>query len=415
MQQSEVRRVIAKKRDGACLDNSEWQAIVQGFVTGTIPEAEMAALMMACVLRGLDHAETMALTTAMIASGTTLKYARGPVVDKHSSGGVGDTVSLLAVPLAAAAGATVAKLSGHALGHTGGTLDKLEALPGVRVDLSVNEFTRIVETVGAAIAAQTSMIVPADGLLYALRDRTATVPSIGLIASSIVSKKIAAGADAIVYDIKMGGGAFMHTLGDARELAQRIVDITKALGRSCTAFITEMDIPLGSMIGSGLESYEALGMLRGTLPRRGRLLELALKISDAMLSCSGFAPRSADVLESGAAYAKMLEMLAAQGGDIAAIERIAPHAQRSDIIATSGGTVGAIDAVALGEAARDLTIADGPYAGLELLVEYGEVVVPGTPLIRVYGTNYNEQRVARAFTLTSEVVGRRPLIYDRVS
>jgi len=415
MRQNDMRRLIAQKRDGKRICAEDWQALVTGFVDQNIPEAEMAALLMACVLRDLDVDETTALTRAMIASGATLQYNRHPVVDKHSSGGVGDTVSLLAVPIAAAGGAVVAKLAGHALGHTGGTLDKLEALPGVRVDLDVDMFTGIVESVGAAIAAQTSMIVPADGLLYALRDRTATVPSIGLIASSIVSKKIAAGADAIVYDIKMGSGAFMQNLDDARELAQRIVAITKALGRSCVAYITDMDTPLGAMVGSGLEAYEALGLLRGSLARRGRLLDLALQIADAMLACCGLPQRARELLESGAAYEKMLAMLQAQGGDIAAIEMLAPHAQQHVILCTRGGTLQAIDTVALGEAARDLTVADGAYAGLELLVERGQEIVPGTPLVRVYGAAYEASRIVRMFTITDEDVVVRPLIYERVT
>jgi thymidine phosphorylase len=248
-----------------------------------------------------------------------------------------------------------------------------------------------------------------------LRDRTATVPSIGLIASSIVSKKIAAGADAIVYDIKMGSGAFMQTLDDARELAQRIVAITKALGRSCVAYITDMDTPLGAMVGSGLEAYEARGLLRGSLARRGRLLDLALHIADAMLACCGLPQRASEVLESGAAYEKMLAMLQAQGGDIAAIEMLAAHAQQHEILCAQGGTLQAIDTVALGEAARDLTVADGAYAGLELLVERGQMLVPGTPLVRVYGTSYEARRIVRMFTLTDEDVVVRPLIYERVS
>jgi pyrimidine-nucleoside phosphorylase len=414
MRQNEMRQLIARKRDGHALRSLEWQAIVSEFTNGKIPEAEMSAFLMACVLRDIDADETQALTQAMVDSGATLKYKRHPVVDKHSSGGVGDTVSLLAVPIAAAAGATVAKLAGHALGHTGGTLDKLEALPGVRVNLGIAEFTSIVERVGGAIAAQTDMIAPADRVLYALRDRTATVPSTGLITASIVSKKIAAGADAIVYDIKSGGGAFMQRLDDARELAKRITTITKAMGRTCIAYITDMDTPLGAMIGSGLEAYEALGLLEGRIARKGRLYELALEIADAMLSCCNLPKRAREVVESGAAYEKMIEILSAQGGNCVAIAALKPHSKCVELRSKREGYVTTIDAVTLGEAARDLTVADGAFAGLEMLVEPGQKVHEGDPLVRLYGTHDGTERIVDAFGMGEAAEATKPLIYEKL-
>ena len=399
MQESVMRRMIAHKRDGGRVDDAAWEGIVNGFLAGEIREPQMASFLMACVLRELDLAETIALTRATVASGRILTYTRGPVIDKHSSGGVGDTISLLAVPMAAAAGATVAKLAGHALGHTGGTLDKLEALPGVRVALSISEFTTIVERVGCAIAAQTDLIVPADGRIYALRDQTATVPSVGLIAASIVSKKIAAGADAIVYDIKMGTGAFMPDLASATELAERIVAVTRAFGRRCTALITEMSAPLGSMLGSGLEALEALALLGSRSASGSRLAQLALIIADEMLIASGLAPRAAEVLADGSAAAKMLEMLAAQGGDLAAIGVLAPAAPVTIVTAKNAGYVTAISPVELGECARDLVAASGPFAGIELLTAVGHRVDAGAPIARIYGASVSPKQIAAAVSI----------------
>jgi pyrimidine-nucleoside phosphorylase len=222
-----LRRAIEAKRDGGALDAATWARIIAGYVSGDIDDAPMAALAMACAIRGMADEEIVALTDAMIRSGDVLEiHTDGVAVDKHSSGGVGDTVSLIVVPLVAACGVPVAKLSGRALGHTGGTLDKLEAIPGVRTDLSPHEFVAQVERIGCAIAAQSERLVPADRKLYALRDRTGTVPSIGLIAASIVSKKIASGAGAIVFDVKVGSGAFMRTRTDALALAELLVRLT---------------------------------------------------------------------------------------------------------------------------------------------------------------------------------------------
>jgi len=241
---------IARKRDGGSLAAAQWETIVADFLRGPVDDAQMAALAMACVVGGMEIEETRALTRALVASGDTLVIEGLHAVDKHSSGGVADSASLIVVPLVAACGVPVAKLSGRALGHTGGTLDKLEAIPGVRTDLDPQQFLEQVRAVGCAIAAQSARLVPGDKKLYALRDRTGTIPSIGLIAASIVSKKIAGGAHAIVYDVKAGRGAFMQREADARRLAETLVEVTADFGRRARALVTDMNEPLGGAIGN---------------------------------------------------------------------------------------------------------------------------------------------------------------------
>jgi pyrimidine-nucleoside phosphorylase len=340
---------------------------------------------MATTLRGLNVAETVALTQAMVESGVTLSYARHPVIDKHSSGGVGDTTSLIAVPLGAAAGLSVAKLAGRALGHTGGTIDKLEALPGVRAELSREAFVQMVERIGCAIAAQSAELVPADKKIYALRDRTATVPSVGLIAASIVSKKIAAGADAIVYDVKCGRGAFMQNAAQAKELAERIIAVTKAFKRRAHVLVTDMNQPLGSMIGDGLEALEAMQILRGERSLAERLPTLALRLTTAMLELGGTTADLPRLLGQGAAYEKFVACVAGLGGDIALLPKLQPAAPVVALLALRSGYIVAIDPVAVGEAARDYVNRFGPYAGIELLVQVGDSVEKGQPLLMVYG------------------------------
>ena len=274
---------------------------------------------MACAIRGMADAEIVALTGAMVRSGDVLSYGGDRiVVDKHSSGGVGDTVSLIAVPLVAACGVPVAKLSGRALGHTGGTLDKLEAIPGVRTDLSPAAFVAQVEAIGCAVAAQSERLVPADRKLYALRDRTGTVASVGLIAASIVSKKIAGGAGAIVFDVKAGSGAFMRTVADATGLAQTLVRLAASFGKRASALVSDMEEPLGAAVGSGIEAVEARDFLRGD-DRDPRLAEAVFAVAHEMLRVGGVAedaivPNALDALQSGAAYERFVQLVEAQGG-----------------------------------------------------------------------------------------------------
>ena len=353
-----MRGAIAQKRDGEHLSAAQWSAIVSGHQEGSVDDAQLAALLMAVVLRGMDLAEIAALTRAMLDSGEKLEAPLPNCVDKHSSGGVADSASLIVVPLAAACGIPVAKLSGRALGHTGGTLDKLEAIPGVTTALSPERFAAQVRDIGCAIAAQSDRLVPADKRIYALRDRTSTVSSLGLVASSIVSKKIAGGAQAIVFDVKVGGGAFFTKLEEASELAETLVGLTASFGRRAHALVTDMNEPLGPAIGTGLEIIEARDFLRGLRRDDRRLRSLCEALATAMLRAGGVAEDPAPLIEraliGGTAYEKFQQMLNAQGAHRGALEKLAPHAERTEIGAARAGHVRAIDTTALGIAARAL-------------------------------------------------------------
>jgi pyrimidine-nucleoside phosphorylase len=349
----------------------------------------------------------------MVASGETLPAAAANCVDKHSSGGVSDGVSLVVVPWVAACGVPVAKLSGRALGHTGGTLDKLEAVPGVRTALSPEDFLAQVRSVGCAIAAQSARLVPADRRLYALRDQTATVESLGLVATSIVSKKIAGGAPAIAYDVKAGRGA-LFGLADARRLAERLVRLTAHFGRRASALVSDMDEPLGCAIGTGLEILEAVAFLRGER-RDPRLSPLCERVALEMLELGAFAGDARAALErtlaNGAAFERFEAMLAAQGAEPGALQRLAPHPHTTPVAAERSGFVVSIDATALGELARDLVERDGDGAGLEVRVRTGDAVAPGRTLAVVYGTLEADSRVGAAFEIASEPPAPRPLVY----
>ena len=393
MDELELRRAIARKRDGAPLDERTWEAIVRDVTKGEIDEAPLAALLMACVWRGMNSAETAAMTRAMIASGETIDLGFD-AVDKHSTGGVGDTVSLIVVPLVAACGVRVAKLSGRSLGHTGGTLDKLEAIPGVRTELGIGRFREIVRSVGCAICAQSAQLVPADKKLYALRDRTGTVRSPGLIAASIVSKKIASGAGAIVYDVKCGRGAFLGTEAEAFELAESMVRLTSDLGRLAVAHVTDMEEPLGPAIGTGIEAIEARDFLRGTR-RDPRLSAAIVHVGGTMLELGGKslgALRTA--LDDGSAYEKFVAMLEAQGGSRDALEKMTPLPARA-VVAAESGFVRAFDTVALGELSHDLVRAEGPLAGVRLAVRLGEAVAAGEVIAELFGGDFTAEAHAR--------------------
>jgi pyrimidine-nucleoside phosphorylase len=416
MDEGWLRRALAAKRDGEPLDAPTWARIIEGYTAGTIDEVPIAALVMAAAIRGLDDDEIVALTEAMVHSGDVLAYPHiaGPVVDKHSSGGVGDTVSLIVVPLVAACGVPVAKLSGRALGHTGGTLDKLEAIPGVRTDLAPGAFVAQVERIGCAIGAQSDRLVPADRKLYALRDRTGTVASVGLIAASIVSKKIAGGADAIVFDVKAGHGAFMPTIDAASGLARTLVRLVARFGRRATAFVTDMEEPLGAAVGTGIEAVEARDFLRGD-EREPRLAEATLAIAHELLRLGGIpeaeiAPRALDALASGAAYERFAQLVQAQGGSPAALDAIAAHPHRVTVGAARGGVVSAIDGVAIGEAARALVAADGPFAGIRIVARVGTPVRAGEVVAEIAGSSLEGDRLAAAFAIADAPPPRRPVI-----
>ena len=396
----EFRRAIERKRDGEALDAATWAEIVRAYVADEIDEAPVAALMMACVWRGLNSEEIFALTSAMVDSGEVVELGF-EAVDKHSSGGVGDTVSLIAVPLVAACGVRVAKLSGGALGHTGGTLDKLEAIAGVTTSLGIDRFREIVARVGCALGAQTARLVPADKKLYALRDRTGTVPSVGLIAASIVSKKIAGGAQGIVYDVKCGLGSFVRSQETALDLAGIMVRLTERFGRRAIALVTDMNEPLGPAIGTGVEAIEARDFLRGT--RRNARLELGIReIASAMLELGGRSDPARAIeraLDGGEAYAKFVAMIEAQGGSRRALENAIPLPARA-VVASSGGFVEGFDTVALGELAHDLVAADGPFAGVRLAVRTGEAIAAGEVVADVYGgDDITERRTREAIAI----------------
>jgi pyrimidine-nucleoside phosphorylase len=356
--------LIQKKRDGGELPAAEIEALIAAFARGDVPDYQMAAFLMAVYFRGMTPNETAALTTAMARSGDMLDLGAlaGRAVDKHSSGGVGDKTSLVIVPLVASAGVPVPKLSGRGLGHTGGTLDKLESIPGCRTDLSEAEFLAQVGRVGCAIAGQSAALVPADAKLYALRDVTATVDSLPLIASSIMSKKLAAGAGAILLDVKCGRGAFMKTEADARALAEAMVAIGRAAGRRTAAVISSMDAPLGRAVGNALEVKEAVAALRGEGPPD--LEALCLRLAGRMLVLGRRAETpeegTAEVqrrLASGDGLAKFAEMIGAQGGDARVTEepdRLPQAPVRLPVPAPASGFVGGIDATAIGLAAMRL-------------------------------------------------------------
>ncbi len=313
--------LIAKKRDGGELSPEEIRFMIQGYTQGQIPDYQMSAMCMAILLRGMTDQETLELTMAMVHSGETLDLSpiRGMKADKHSTGGVGDKTSLVLCPMVAACGLKVAKMSGRGLGHTGGTIDKLESFPGFTTGIDEQTFFKNVNDFGIAIMGQTAELAPADKKLYALRDVTGTVPSIPLIVSSIMSKKLASGADVIVLDVKCGSGAFMKTEADAKELARGLTRIGRLAGRKCAAVITDMDQPLGCAVGNAVEVKEAISVLRGETG--GDLLELCLTLGTCMLTESGFAKSETEaremllkVIEDGSALKKLSEMVAAQGG-----------------------------------------------------------------------------------------------------
>ncbi|MDQ2662795.1 MAG: thymidine phosphorylase [Candidatus Eremiobacteraeota bacterium] len=407
-----MRGAIERKREGLELPGDAWRDIVASFMDGSVDDAQLAALCMACVWRGMTLDETFALTDAMVQSGETLHF-EGPVVDKHSTGGVSDIVSLVAVPLAAACGARVAKLSGRALGHTGGTIDKLETIPGFNVNLSPKHFVEQVQRIGCAIAAQSATLVPADKRIYELRDRTATVPAMGLIAASIVSKKVAGGATAFVFDVKTGGAAFMREVEQAHALARLLVDLAKRFGRTATALITDMNQPLGRSIGTGLEVIEARDFLRNVgVDERARAL--ILRVVGTMLRSVGIDDgdrRAGEALTNGTGYAKFVELIEVQGSTRAALEAMAPGEPVTPLRAAGDGTIAAMDTVGLGNRARVLS-SKNAFAGITVLTRIGDAVKRGDVLANVIGAPSAE--TGEFFTLTRNREEAPMQIYDEI-
>lgn len=318
--------LIAAKRDGGELSTEEIDFMIQGYTRGEIPDYQMSAMCMAILLRGMNDRETLDMTMSMMRSGETLDLSpiQGLKADKHSTGGVGDKTSLVLCPMVAACGLKIAKMSGRGLGHTGGTIDKLESFPGFHTGISEERFFKNVNEIGISIMGQTADIDPADKKIYALRDVTGTVPSIPLIVSSIMSKKLASGADIIVLDVKCGSGAFMKTLDDAKKLAEGLTRVGRLAGKKCAAVITDMDQPLGSAVGNALEVKEAIAVLKGE--KQGDLLELCLSIGSLMLAEAGMAQsveqgreRLLGAIADGSALKKLAQMVAAQDGDSRAV------------------------------------------------------------------------------------------------
>ena len=428
----QMNDLIVKKRDGGALTTEEIRWMIRGFVDGTVPDYQMSAMAMAIYFRGMDRRETMDLTMAMLHSGETIDLSgiSGVKADKHSTGGVGDKTSLVLVPMMAACGVKMAKMSGRGLGHTGGTIDKLESFPGFSTALSLEQFYENVEELGMVIAGQTADLVPADKKLYALRDVTGTVPSIPLIASSIMSKKLAAGADVIVLDVKCGGGSFMKTEQNARELAEALVAIGTDAGKKTVAVITDMDEPLGLAVGNALEVREAIAALSGERP--GQLMELCDTLGACILTAAGIAKDDADaramierVVADGSALREFERFVAAQGGDPAAIRdpSLLPTAPvQIEVPAETGGYVNHIEAGDVGlvsmhlgggratkESEIDLRV------GAVLRKKVGDPVEVGESIATIHAAD--EASAARAardllacYTITPEKPEKTPFI-----
>jgi pyrimidine-nucleoside phosphorylase len=413
------RDLIIRKRDGETIADDDWRLFVTALVAGELPDYQVSALLMAVYFRGMTTEETAALTAAMAASGEQLVLGEGAYVDKHSTGGVGDTVTLVAVPWAAACGARIAKLSGRGLGHTGGTVDKLEAIPGINLSLHAEELKEQVNRIGCAVA-EAQAIAPADKIIYALRDATATVESLPLIVSSILSKKIAGGAPVFVFDVKTGRGAFAKDEEYARELGRGLVAAARASGRGAVAVITAMDQPLGYAVGSALEVAEAVAALRGHGP--DDLLEVSAAVAAEMLVIAGVAdPEEARrrldaTLESGEAFAKLDEMARAQGAVEEWWTRLPEASKKTAIEAEREGYVSRLDAFAVARAANALgagrqakeDVVD-PAAGVFLHKKEGEPVAAGDELMTLHYDDGERLSRALGYARVAYEVGEKPV------
>jgi thymidine phosphorylase len=411
----EVKKVGGELSDGLIRD------VVEGFTTGKVPDYQMASLLMAIFIQGMSYGETLALTRAMAESGET--YSFPECVDKHSTGGVGDKVSLTALPIVAACGAPVAKLSGRGLGATGGTIDKLESIPGFSCNLSEEQFRNQVEEVGLAII-EAGDLAPADKEIYALRDTTGTVDSLPLLGSSIVSKKAATGAGHLLYDVKRGSGAFMKTTDEARKLAELLVRLSEDVGIDASALITDMHNPLGSAVGNALEVRESVLLLKNE-PVPDDLASKVNHVAARLLTQKGIPEADAAVenaLSSGAAYEKFREFVTAQGGEADALEDLPVSAEVSEVKSPRGGFVARFGASGIGNAA--LALGAGreqkgdridPGSGIEVLVKPGDPLQQGQPVARLYGEREAEparRLVLEALEISEEPVEPPPAILD---
>lgn len=427
--------IIRKKRDGGTLAAEEIVAFIHGYSRGDIPDYQMSALAMAIYFRGMNDDETAALTQAMLESGVTLQwnstegaFCEAKRVDKHSTGGVGDKVSLVLAPLLACCGLAVPMISGRGLGSTGGTLDKLESIPGFRTRLSIDEIQSLTDKIGCAMAGQTDDLVPADKKLYALRDVTATVPSIPLITASIMSKKLAENLAALVLDIKWGTGAFMKSLDDARSLARSLVRVGRLMGLRATAIVTDMNQPLGRMAGNAVEVHESIAALSDRGP--ADLRRLVLELGSELLVLAAMTTTRAEAiallereLRSDRPLKKFREMVAAQGGDPDAELARAPETL---VLASRAGYASRMDVEKLGDAVvllgggrRQVTDAIDPGVGLEMLVRLGDFVTKDQPLVRLFARDKGREEahrwIARAITIDDRSPMEQPLIVERIT
>lgn len=429
--------IITKKRDGGTLSEAEIQFFIKGYVDGLIPDYQVSALLMAIIFKGMNKEETAILTREMMLSGDVIDLSgiEGIKVDKHSTGGVGDKTSLVLGPLVASFGVKVAKMSGRGLGHTGGTIDKLEAIPGTQTSIEKQAFIDQVNNVGCAIIGQTGRIVPADKKLYALRDVTGTVESIPLIAASIMSKKLAAGSNTILLDVKFGSGAFMKTLDDAKLLARTMVDIGNHLGRDTRAILTDMDQPLGLAVGNSLEVIEAVETLHGHGPKD--FVDLCYHAAAIMLEQAKVVKKAEDALplidakiKSGEAFNILKAMIKAQGGDTSVLddtEKFEKSKHVLEVRATKNGYVRHINSLDIGVGAMKLGAGRQTKddlidmsAGVILMKKVGDIVTKGELLCRAY-TNKKEAEYREvltelhdAFELSEEVVKVAPIIHDYI-
>jgi pyrimidine-nucleoside phosphorylase len=429
--------MIRSKRDGETHSPEQIAEFIEQFTAGAVADYQMSAWLMAAFLRGLSEQETVALTFAMLRSGKVLSLpsVKGQKVDKHSTGGVGDKISLCLAPLVAACGVSVPMISGRGLGHTGGTLDKLEAIPGYRVELDPKRFERTVREVGVSMIGQTAELAPADRRIYALRDVTATVECIPLIVASILSKKLAEGIDGLVLDVKVGSGAFMKDLGAARALAQALVRVGGLAKKRVVALLTDMNEPIGRTIGNALETREAIEVLRNAGPADTRELTLLLGAEMLVLGKAERSPERARArleraLADGSAFERFLRMVRAHGGDTRAVEQPArlPRAKGTAAVrATASGYVTHCDAyalglvgVALGAGRTRAEDAVDPSAGLELMVKRGDAVRRGDVLAHVHARSNAlaasvAPRVLAAFEISARKPKARPLVLERIA
>jgi pyrimidine-nucleoside phosphorylase len=428
--------LIKRKRDGQALPVEDIQSFIDGYTKGVVADYQMSALLMAIFFRGLSDGELAAWTEAMLRSGEVLDLSDipGVKVDKHSTGGVGDKVSLPLAPLAAACGVKVPMISGRGLGHTGGTLDKLESIPGFRVDLSVADYRRLVRDVGACLIGQTATLAPADKKLYALRDVTATVDCLPLIASSIMSKKLAEGIDCLVLDVKVGSGAFMRDPADARRLAETMIAIGRGMGKRVVAYLTDMDQPLGLKIGNALEVEESVEILQGKGP--ADLREVTVALTAEILVMAKLAPDLAaarkqveTAIQDGTGLKKFEQIVAAQGGDPAALtdfSRLPRAKHTAEVKSDRSGVVTAIQCEAVGMAGVELgagrkTVVDplDHAVGFTLLKKVGDAVKAGEPLVRVHHNGQKSVddvlgRLKAAYSVGDAAPAKRPLIVERL-